>query len=144
MRLLVSTALALGLLGALLGARPEAASASPRLLFGIQDDAWLDHGPGTLSSRVARLERLGVDVVRVTLDWHRIERARGDYDWSRPDRLLRALHRQGIEPVVTLWGTPSWANGELGPNVAPFDGRDTHRFARAVASRYPFVSRWLV
>src|SRR5512145_2423313 len=79
------------------------ASAAPGVQFGIQDDAWLEHGPGTLSSRVATLDRLGLDVVRVTLRWHEIEPAQGTYAWQRADRLLRALRARGLEPVVTLW-----------------------------------------
>ena len=45
---------------------PDAQAASG-VRFGIQDDAWLENGPGTLSGRVATLDRLGLDVVRVTL-----------------------------------------------------------------------------
>ncbi|HXF98748.1 MAG TPA: hypothetical protein VNJ46_09085 [Gaiellaceae bacterium] len=140
MRLLAAALLALAALPATAGT----AAASPQVLFGIQDDAWLEHGPGTLSSRVARLDRLGVDVVRVTLHWHRIEQAPGRYDWARADRLLQALRRRGIQPVATIWGTPAWANGELGPNVAPFEPEHAFRFARAAAGRYRFVTRWLV
>ncbi len=58
--LLVACALAVAL-------GSERADAAPGVKFGIQDDAWLEHGPGTLSSRVATLDRLGLDVVRVTL-----------------------------------------------------------------------------
>ena len=39
-------------------ASPGNASAASGVQFGIQDDAWLEHGPGTLSSRVATLDRL--------------------------------------------------------------------------------------
>ena len=50
-------------------AMSPAANAATGVRFGIQDDAWLEHGPGTLSGRVATLDRLGLDVVRVTLDF---------------------------------------------------------------------------
>ena len=33
-----------------------AADASPNVRFGIQDDAWLAHGGGTLDERLDRLE----------------------------------------------------------------------------------------
>jgi hypothetical protein len=119
------------------------ASASSRVQFGIQDDAWLEFGPGKLADRVAILDRLGVDVVRVTLKWHEIEVSPGRYRWRRPDRLLGALRRQGLEPVVTLWGTPSWANGGT-PNTAPARGEHFNRFANAVAARYLFVRKWVL
>lgn len=119
------------------------ASASPRVQFGIQDDAWLEFGPGKLADRVAKLDQLGVDVVRVTLNWHRIEVSPGEYQWGRSDRLLGALRRRGLEPVVTLWGTPNWANGGA-PNTAPRRGEDFNRFANAAAARYLFVRKWVL
>ena len=112
--------------------------------FGIQDDAWLEFGPGRIDERVAKLDRLGFDVVRVTLSWHRTEPRPGEYRWTRADRLLGALHRRGLAPVVTLWGTPDWANGGASPNVAPLRGQDFYRFARAVATRYPYVRHWVI
>ncbi len=120
------------------------AQGAPGVQFGIQDDAWLEFGPGTLSDRVAKLDRLGIDVVRVTLNWQRIESSEGHYSWARADRLLSALRARGLQPVVTLWGTPSWANGGAGLNVAPVDGADFQRFAEAAALRYPFVSSWIM
>ncbi len=117
------------------------AESAPNVRFGIQDDAWLEFGPGTLSSRTAALERLGLDVVRVTLHWNRIETERGRFDWRRSDRLLRALDRRELDAVVTIWGTPDWA-GAGPPNAAPTRGDDVFRFAYAAAARYPFVRHW--
>ncbi len=97
--------------------------------------------PGTLSDRTAELRRLGLDVVRVTVNWHRTETAPGRYDWRRSDRLLRALHARGLDPVVTLWGTPTWA-GSGTPNSLPSWPADFSRFARLAAARYPFVRHW--
>ena len=45
---------------------------------------------------------------------------------------------------MTLWGTPGWANGGAGPNVAPRNAADFRRFAVAVAQRYRFVDRWIM
>jgi hypothetical protein len=120
------------------------AHAARDVQFGIQDDAWLEFGPGRLSDRVAELDRLGLDAVRVTLRWDQIERTPGDYDWRRPDRLLHALDARGLEPVVTLWGTPGWTNGDAGPNVAPVEGAVFAQFATEAALRYRFVTRWVM
>jgi hypothetical protein len=120
------------------------AEAARGVQFGIQDDAWLEYGPGRLADRVAKLDALGLDVVRVTLNWHRVEARAGRYDWRRPDRLLRALRARGLEPVVTVWGTPSWANEGNGPNVAPRDGNDLQRFVEAAAERYSYVTHWIM
>jgi hypothetical protein len=140
MRVLVAVAAcALALISA-----PGEAAASSGVQFGVQDDAWLEHGPGTLSSRVATLDRMGLDVVRVTLEWHRTEVRPGSFRWRRADRLLGALHDRGLAPVVTLWGTPDWANAGAGPNVAPFDSQEMELFAEAAALRYPFVRHWVI
>src|ERR687895_2827475 len=87
------------------------AAASPYAQFGVQDDAWLLHGPGTLESRIAELDSVGVDIVRFTLDWSEIERRRGKREWGGADAVLEGLRRHGIAAVVTLSGTPPWANG---------------------------------
>jgi hypothetical protein len=145
MRILVTvlaSACALGSL--LLGVSVETAGAAKGVQFGIQDDAWLEFGPGRLSDRVAKLDNLGLDVVRVTLNWHRAEPRAGRYTWSRSDRLLRALRARGLQPVVTIWGTPSWANGGGGPNVAPRRAGDFQRFVEAAAERYPYVRQWIM
>lgn len=127
-----------------LGARVQSTSAASGVEFGIQDDAWLEHGPGTLASRVAKLDGMGLDLVRVTFEWREIEPRPGDFRWQRADRLLGALRSRGLSPVVTLWGTPAWANGGAGPNVAPLAGDDFHVFVRMAALRYRFVRHWLM
>ena len=82
--------------------------ASNSIRYGIQDDAWLEFGSGTLNQRFATLKRLGVPLVRFTLHWDDIARQRPKdptsprdraYDWRRPDRVLRGLRRHGLTPV---------------------------------------------
>jgi hypothetical protein len=140
MRILVAVLV----LACALGVATERAEAAKGVQFGIQDDAWLEFGPGRLSDRVAKIDRLGLDVVRVTLNWYRAEPRAGRYSWGRPDRLLRALRARGLRPVVTIWGTPSWANGGKGPNVAPRRATDFQRFAEAAAERYSWVTQWIM
>jgi hypothetical protein len=123
---------------------PAVAAASPYVRYGVQDDAWLEYGPGTLADRTAELQRMGVDVVRVTIDWRKTEPVQGKADWSRPDALLGALHEKGIAPLVTLYGTPAWANGGLPENWAPRNGGSFASFAKRVALRYPYVRMWTI
>jgi hypothetical protein len=136
----------------LLGLAPPA-SASPRVRYGIQDDAWLAFGPGTLEQRLTTLENLGVPLVRFTLRWDQLaprrpaDAASPDdpaYDWRLPDAILDGLRAHGLTPVLTLLGTPGWANGGKGPNYAPARAVDFADFARAAASRYPWIRYWLV
>jgi polysaccharide biosynthesis protein PslG len=120
------------------------ARAASDVRFGIQDDAWLENGPGKIADRVRTIKQLGLTVVRVTLDWDETEPSPTEYNWKRADRLLGALHRQGISPLVTLWGTPEWASANGSPNAPPNRGSDFQRFARAIATRYRYVHYWLI
>ena len=120
------------------------AFAGASVSYGIQDDAWLRYGPGTVEERVATLQGLGLDVVRVTVRWDAIEKEQDTFDWDSTDAVLEQLDAAGIDAVVTLYGTPEWANGGKGPNVAPIRGADFAAFAGAAADRYPFVHRWTI
>ena len=129
------------------------ATASSAVRYGVQDDAWLEHGPGTLSSRLEELQALGVDVVRYTVRWDQVSQRQPRrprdptdpaYDWGRVDSVLLGLRRHGIAPLVTLYGTPRWANRGRPPNVAPTSGTAFARFARAAATRYGWVRLWTV
>jgi hypothetical protein len=134
----------LAVLAALLSALlAPSAGASSGVRFGIQDDAWLAHGPGTLDDRLDRLERLGVDVVRFNLHWDRIEADRGKPDWRESDLVLRGLRERRIGAVVGLVGSPRWANGGRTPNFAP-GATSFASFARTAATRYRWVGQWLI
>src|SRR3954452_1183628 len=131
----------------------SSAQAAKGIRYGVQDDAWLESGPGTLDQRLATFKRLGVPLARFTLRWSDIARRRPKnptsprdraYDWRRPDRVLLGLHRAGLEPVLTLVGTPAWANKGRSPAYAPRQPRDFRGFATAAAKRYPWVRYWLI
>ena len=121
-----------------------AVQAAPRVVYGIQDDAWIEYGSGTVEQRVATLQRLGLDLVRVTVRWDVVEPTQGTFDWTHADAVLEPLEAAGVNALVTLYGTPRWANGGRAANVAPLRGADFARFAGAVAGRYPSVRRWAI
>lgn len=129
------------------------AAASRYVQFGVQDDAWLLGGPGTFDERLEQVKALGVDLVRINIRWDRVAPTRSAkqtnhldraYRWDEPDVLLQGLRRWKIAPVVTLVGTPKWANGGRAPNFAPSNANRFANFAFAVAKRYPWVRRWLI
>jgi hypothetical protein len=120
------------------------AHAGTSIAYGIQDDSWLRYGPGTVEDRVATLQGLGVDVVRVTVRWDAVETEQGTFDWEGPDAVLDELRSAGIDVVVTLYGTPRWANGGKAANVAPIRSADFAVFAGEAAARYSFVHRWTI
>jgi hypothetical protein len=134
---------------ALAVALPAAASVGAK--YGIQDDGWLMYGPGTLESRVSTLHDLGAGLVRFTLRWDAVaptqpRQARDPedaaYRWGVYGDVLDELHAQGLAALVTLYGSPRWANGGGGPNVLPQTGMDD--FAYAASRRFPWVRLWTV
>jgi hypothetical protein len=120
------------------------AGAAPGIRYGVQDDAWLTHGAGTLEERLDELDRLGVDLVRFNLRWDAIESRRGAPDWAESDDVLEGLRERGIAAVVGIVGTPRWANGRRPASYAPNRAADVAAFARAAARRYRWVRDWLV
>jgi hypothetical protein len=129
------------------------ADASPYIQYGVQDDAWLIGGPGTFDERLAQVKALGVDVVRINVRWREVAARRPAkpsqhtdpaYRWDAPDVLLHGLRRHGIAPVVTLVGTPRWANGNRAASWAPKAPSSFANFAFAAAQRYPWVRRWVI
>ncbi len=136
----------------LLVAAPTA-SAARGVKYGLTDDAWLANGSGSLEQRLAKLDQLGVHVVRFTLRWDEIAQTKpatpadpsdSAYDWSGPDAVLDGLHAHGIDVVLQLLGTPTWANGGKPSNYAPSSAATFGAFASAAAQQYPWVRRWLI
>src|SRR5581483_2923423 len=58
------------------------------------------------------------------------------YRFDDLDEFVRNAATRGIAVMLTIWGTPSWANGGKSANVAPTRVEDLTNFARAVANRY--------
>jgi hypothetical protein len=134
--------LLLALAGAL--AAPSLADASPSVRYGVMDDAWIAYGPGTLQERLDRLDALGTDVVRFTLRWDQVEAARGTYRWGVAEDVLVGLREHGIGAVVTIYGTPKWANARRGASWAPTSAASIASFAAAAQRHFPWVTRWLI
>jgi hypothetical protein len=134
------------LLFALAGAlvAPGLATASPSIRYGVMDDAWIAYGPGTLQDRLDRLDALGTDLVRYTLRWDQIEKTRGTYRWGVDQDVLDGLREHGIGAVVTIYGTPRWANDGRAANWAPRRASSIARFATAAQKQFPWVTKWLV
>lgn len=131
------------------------AGASRWIQYGLQDDAWLLAGPDpdALPARIALLEKLGVGIVRYNLQWSAIASERPAqasdpddpaYDWAAPDTVLDALDEAGIPVLLTLNGTPSWANGGRAPSYAPTSSSTFSAFVTAAAERYPWVKKWTI
>ncbi|MDQ3066262.1 MAG: glycoside hydrolase family protein [Actinomycetota bacterium] len=122
------------------------ASASRFLQRGIFDDAQILYG--NPDKVFPTLKALKTQLIRVNLVWGGVngvakrrpanaanpnDRA---YDWSAYDRTVNYAAQHRIKVVFSVIGTPPWANGAAGVNVAPRNPLDLQRFAAAAAKRY--------
>jgi hypothetical protein len=123
----------------------------PRLVIGFVDDPsfrWRPYRAQMLDSARAA----GARLVRAMVYWHRMAPRRpaaGEPPFDGPrlfelDELVASTAERGMEVMLTIWGTPAWANGGEKPNRPPHDLDDLREFARGLAARYPQVRRYSV
>jgi hypothetical protein len=121
------------------------APASPHLQLGLMDDAYTLGAP---RRTFPVLGELGVQVVRMSLVWggpggvantrpqDPRDPADPAYRWERYDRAVEAASAEGIRVLLTIVGTPRWANGGGPPRRAPSSAKALRDFAYAAANRY--------
>lgn len=112
--------------------------------MGFQDDPslrWRDDRAAVFD----QAQQADAAVVRTTVYWSRIAPTRPAqpadpfdpaYRFDDLDEFVRNAQLRGMEVMLTIWGTPTWANGGRGQNRAPTRTQDLQSFAQALASRY--------
>jgi hypothetical protein len=128
--------LGLGLVLAV-GAAGPAQAARRSVPFGffatVLDPPYGDPGlvsNSALDAQMALMARSGVETLRVTFGWGGIEPARGDYDYTYPDRIVAAAARHGISLLPDLISTPVWASSRpSNPESARFAPANPQTFA---------------
>jgi hypothetical protein len=84
--------------------------------------------------------------IRVHIDWHAIEKVKGQFDWGYVDHWIDGARARGMRVLGLITNTPDWAKA---PGTAlyapPIDPADYAAFAATVARRYSDrVSDWEV
>jgi hypothetical protein len=86
------------------------------------------------------LKAAGVDSVRLDVSWAMLQpTGPATYDaWgtSFVDRVIAMANARGIKPLVMLWMTPGWANGNAGDRALPTNPADYARVAQWSAARW--------
>ena len=120
------------------------ASAEERMWIGFHDDPVLRYG----SNRQAELGKVrgaNATIVRTLVEWRSVAPKRPKsatnsfdpaYRFADLDEFVRNTQQRGMEVLMTIWGTPKWANGGKGPAYLPTKMADFQNFARALATRY--------
>jgi len=123
---------------------PVAASAD-RMWVGFHDDPVLRYGPDRQSEIDTAHSTNNASILRTLVTWAdtaptKPANAANPFDpayrFDDLDEFVRNAQLHDSEVLITLWGTPKWANGNKGRNVLPTSMTDFQNFAKAVASRY--------
>jgi len=135
--------------------------AATRMPVGFYDDPsfrWADQK--VIPQNLAAAQKANASIVHVLADWSSIAPTKpanplnGNdpaYKLSDLDALVRTAPRYNLSLLITISGTPSWANGGKAPNVPPTNLSNLTTFARMLAARYSgrtpgyaAVRRWSV
>ncbi len=136
-----------------------AAFAADRMWIGFHDDPsfrWV----GDRADRIRTSGQTNSTIMRLLVQWNRVAKTRPAsaadpfdlaYSFDDVDEAVRAAQEIDQEVILSISGTPSWANGGRNPNIMPRRVADFTAFARAIASRYsgrnmgyPFVRFWSI
>jgi len=144
---------------ATLGVLPTSGQSARPMLVGFQDDPGFRWSPDRAAT-LAAAARAHATIIRATADWSQIAPTRPTvgfdafdpaYNFSDLDDLVRQAAMNGMTVMLTIWGTPAWANHGRGPNYVPDQMNDLYAFTWAVADRYsgrhpgfPFVGFYTV
>jgi Cellulase (glycosyl hydrolase family 5) len=152
----IAVAFALGVGGDVPGtgdgeANERTPARSDPLLVGFMDDVSFRWDPDR-AQKLDRARATGAELVRALVRWNVVAPERPGPDalaFHEPllyelDELVANTDARGMSVMLTIVGTPDWANGGLGQNHAPTDLEDLRVFAQALAERYPTVRHYSV
>jgi hypothetical protein len=104
-----------------------------------------DREGGCSDAGLAAAQAAGASILHVQADWATIAPTKPKqplngndpaYRLSDLDALVRTAPRYDLSLLITISGTPTWANGGETPNVLPKNLNDLTRFAHMLAARY--------
>ncbi|MBI4507672.1 MAG: cellulase family glycosylhydrolase [Chloroflexi bacterium] len=112
---------------------PPAPAARRPFVYGVQAHLW-----GTDRERAVRLAReAGFTWVKQQVRWDAVEpRAKGQLDWSEPDRIVAAVNDGGLKLLLSIVAAPGWATGNNPVTGPPNDYRHLADLLTAMAQRY--------
>jgi hypothetical protein len=133
---------------------PEAVCPGPEI--GVHSSLAYEDVPERSAATVEAIhDILRAQVVRESLLWNQVEPVEGRFDWRQTDRTIEELRAAGIEPLLVVMGSPSWANGvpesrhghslivpPRGAALEAWLGRYSDFLAAAVRRYHDFVRRW--
>jgi len=121
------------------------ATSADRMWVGFHDDPVLRFDANRQSEIEVATATNNASILRTLVTWADVAptkpaNAANSFDpayrFNDIDEFVRNAQAQGSEVLMTLWGTPKWANGNKSRNNLPKSMTDFQNFTKAVASRY--------
>ena len=115
---------------------PAVASAAPRMYVGFHDDPNFRYETRR-TEMLDQAKSANATIVRTLVTWPNIAPTRPAnasdpfdkaYRFQDLDELVRNTQERDMEVLITIWGTPKWANGNKTPNYAPTKMSDLTAF----------------
>ena len=144
MRRIVRLVIALSILA---GVVAPTTFAAQRMWVGFHDDPsfrWA-FPASEREANIAGSAQNNATIMRLLVQWNVTAKTRPAnasdpfdpaYEFDDLDEAVRIAQQNDQEVILTISGTPRWANGDKTPNFMPTRVSDFTAFARAIASRY--------
>jgi polysaccharide biosynthesis protein PslG len=121
-------------------APPAAETPAARPVDVMFHGLWTSYTDEQRAQVLDRLQAAGVTSVRIDLSWVMLQPDGPEsYDrWGTEfvDRVIAMANERNIRPLMMLWLTPGWANGNQGQRAAPYRAEDYARVAGWAADRW--------
>ena len=123
---------------------PVAASAD-RMWVGFHDDPMFRFDEDRASEIQSATATNNASVLRTLVTWANVAsekpaKAANPFDpaykFDDLDEFVRNAQARNAEVLITIWGTPKWANGGKTPNFLPTSMSSFQNFTKALATRY--------
>ncbi len=121
------------------------ATSADRMWVGFHDDPVLRFDPDRQSELETATSTNNAAILRTLVTWADVAPTKPAnaanpfdpaYRFDDIDEFVRSAQVQGSEILMTIWGTPKWANGNKTRNYLPTSMADFQNFTKAVATRY--------
>ena len=106
--------------------------ASPE--YGMQAFLWWR--PEVATRDLGLIEDASFGWVKQNFGWRDIEPAKGQFDWSRTDLIVKFTEDAGLDLLARVDFQPQWAGGGYPTNGPPDNYQDFGDFLAALAARY--------
>lgn len=102
--------------------------------YGIQAFLWWR--PEVADRDLGLARDMGFRWVKQIFGWRDIELSKGQFDWSRTDRVVKQAARAGVQLLIRIDHQPEWARAGCRLMGPPQQMQDLADFVTAVATRY--------